>query len=112
MLTLFTGSQVRDRDALVLDLAKTVARVTLGSVTEAASNMSVPELRGYVRALAASEARMQVRQAISASRLAHDAETNLTATVLERSVHLIIRELVTHPVVSIPIPHVALRAAA
>ena len=112
MLTLFTGTQVRDRDALIHDIAKDVARLTLGQLKPTTSNMNVAELRGYLRTRAAGEARTQVRRSIGELRPRHECEADLTATVLERAIHLMIRDLFVQPVVSIPAPHVRLRIAA
>jgi hypothetical protein len=112
MLTLFTGTQVRDRESLIQDIAKDVARITLGRLKPTTSNMNVAELRGYLRTRAASEARTQVRRSIVELRLQPEREAELTAAVLERAVHLMIRDLFVQPVVSIPAPHVRLRIAA
>ena len=112
MLTLFTGTQVRDREALIHDIAKDVARVTLGQLKATTSNMNVAELRGYLRTRAAAEARTQVRCSVVELRLQHEREADLLAAVLERAIHLMIRDLFVQPVVSIPAPHVRLRMAA
>jgi hypothetical protein len=112
MLTLFTGTQVRDREALIHDIAKDVARVTFDQLKPTTSNMSAAELRGYLRTRAVSEARTQVRRSIVELRLPHECEADLLAAVLERAIHLMIRDLFVQPVASIPAPHVRLRNAA
>jgi len=112
MLTLFTGTQVRDREALIHDIAKEVVQVTLGQLKPTTSNMNVAELRGYLRTRAAGEARTQVRRSIMERHLQHELEADLTAAVLERAIHLMIRDLFVQPVASIPAPHVRLRNAA
>jgi hypothetical protein len=112
MLTLFTGTQVRDDELLIQGIAKDVARVTLGQLKPTASHMNVAELRGYLRTRAAAEARTQVRRSIVELHLQQEREAELTAAVLERAIHLVIRDLFVQPVVSIPAPHVRLRIAA
>jgi hypothetical protein len=105
MLTLFTGNQVRDRDALISEIAKDVARLLSGQLNANAAKMNVAELRGYVRARAASAVADHCRQWVR-----DDAE--LTAAVLDQTVHLVIRDLFVRPVVSVPSPHIRLRNAA
>jgi hypothetical protein len=105
MLTLFTGNKVRDRDALIGEIAKNVARQLSGQLTPSAANMNVAELRGYVRARVASSVAECCRQwAID--------DADVTAAVLEQAAHLIIRELLVRPVVRVPQPHIRLRNAA
>ena len=112
MLTLFKGTQVRDRESLIHDIAKNVAQATLLQLKPTTLNMNVAELRGYLRTRAASEARTQVRRSIVELHLKQEREADLTAAVLERAIHLVIRDLLVQPVVSIPTPHVRLRIAA
>jgi len=112
MLTRFNGTQVRDRETLIHDVAKNVARLTLRQLKPTTSNMNVAELRGYLRTRAAGEARTQVRQSIVEFRLQLEREADLATAVLERAVHLMIRDLFVQPVVSIPAAHVRLRIAA
>lgn len=112
MLTLFTGTQVRSRDELVHTIAKEVGRITLGQLHPAASNMNVAELRGYLRSRAASNARSEVHNAVIEHRIPAARENDFAASVLDLAVHLMIRDLTSHPVVALPIPHVRMRAAA
>ncbi|MCI0331602.1 MAG: hypothetical protein L0228_00065 [Planctomycetes bacterium] len=74
--------------------------------------MNVAELRGYVRTRATRIARAHVRRSIAELCLRREREADLTAAVLERAVHLVIRNLTVQPVVSIPSPHVRMRIAA
>jgi hypothetical protein len=112
MLTLFHPAKVQDGDNLVRDLAIEVAQIARTRLTTPVSGMSVAELRGYVRTRAAAVAKTQVRQATAERRLSHDNEHDMIAVVLERAIHLVIRDLLVQPVVSIPAPHVRLRIAA
>jgi hypothetical protein len=111
MFTIFRGSDAYDREALIQHLAKEVARVTRICLTPKAANMNADELRGYLRTRASREAREQVRHLIAEVRLPQEIEAKLTAAVLERAIHLMIRDLATCPVVAIPTPHVQSRAA-
>jgi hypothetical protein len=105
MLTLFTGNEVRDRDALISEIAKDVAQQLSGQLNANVANMNVAELRGYVRARASTLAADRCRQWAGGDR-------ELMAAVLEQATHLIIRDLYVRPVVTVPTPHVRLRNAA
>jgi hypothetical protein len=111
MLTKFRGSGGSERESQIQDIAKKVACATRGNLIPTVANMNVAELRGYLRTRAAREAREQVRHSIAEVRLPKGCEAELTAAVLERAVHLIIRDLFVCPIVSIPAPHIHTRAA-
>lgn len=111
MLTIFHGSEARDRDTLIQDVAQDVARALRMDLSPAVANMCVAELRGYLRSRALCEAQTQVRRSAAEVRLSPEGERELIAAVLERAVHLVIRDLMVCPVVSIPTPHVETRAA-
>jgi hypothetical protein len=114
MLTLFTGSRAADdnRQELVQSIARIVCTETMTQLTSAASAMPADELRGYVRTRFASIAREHVRHAISHRRIAPSLQSELTAAVIDRAVHLAVRSFVTVPIVTIPQPHVHIRKAA
>jgi hypothetical protein len=111
MLTLFRGSEDFDRESLIQEVAKEVAHAARANLKPTAANMNVAELRGYLRTRAAREAREQVHRSMAEVRLPQEFEPEVTAAVLERAVHLIIRDLLVSPIVSIPAPHVQTRAA-
>jgi hypothetical protein len=114
MLTLFTGGRADDdsRQELIQSIARSVCSETMTQLTPSASAMPLDELRGYVRTRAASIAREHVRQAIADRRLAPTLLSELTAAVIDRTVHLAVRSSVTMPIVAIPQPHVRIRKAA
>jgi hypothetical protein len=111
MLTLFRGSDSSDRDAVIQHFAKQVARAVRENLPPTTANMPAAELRGYVRARAAREAREQVRHSPTRVRESQTADPNLVAAIAERAAHLVIREHVTSPIISMPLPHVQTRAA-
>lgn len=76
------------------------------------ATMAAAELRGYIRARALSAVRGYVQQAVAERRLSPRQANDLIATALERTVHLVVRELQAPPIIAIPTPHVPLRAAA
>jgi CRISPR/Cas system-associated protein Csm6 len=110
MLTLFSSAAVRDGDALVQELAKEAARRTILQLSSAAANMNAAELRGYVRTRATAESTALVRSSIAKLGRSED-NAQLTAAVVERAVHLVVREMLVQPVGCLPIPHVQSRAA-
>jgi hypothetical protein len=111
MLSIFRASVALDHDALIQNVVKEVARVTRLSLAPSAANMNVAELRGYLRTRVAREARIQVRHSVAQVRLPQETEAELTAVIVERAIHLVIRDLAVCPIVSIPTPHVQTRAA-
>jgi hypothetical protein len=74
--------------------------------------MSAPELRGYVRARAFAVVRTRVEQTIADGRVSAANPDELLAAVLERTVHIIVRDLQSPPVIAVPSPHLRLRTAA
>jgi hypothetical protein len=111
MFTIFRGSQANDHEALIQDVAKEVARLTCMDLGPTTSTMNAAELRGYLRTRAARQAREQVRRTIAEVRLPQGRESEFTAAVLERAIHLMVRVPLASPIISIPAPHVQSRAA-
>lgn len=112
MLTLFTGDAVRDRDARLQEISRTVTRETIQLLGATAVNMNADELRGYVRSRAAADVRRQVLHAIEQGHLSRQQEKESIAAVLERVVRLVAREAQTQPIAPLPLPHVYTRHAA
>jgi hypothetical protein len=102
----------RHRDTLVHDIAEQVLPVVMRRFPSEPAAMSAAELRGYLRARAWNDVRAAVRRCLDERRGHSTPEAVLLADLLERTVHLAIREHLVPPVVSIPMPHVRLRAAA
>jgi hypothetical protein len=111
MLALFRGFEPRDWDVLVHEAARVVASATCANVSPIVANMSVSELRGYLRSRAARSAREQVHLSTAKVHLHPDQEADLTSAVVEQAVQLMIRDLTASPIAAIPTPHVRSRAA-
>jgi hypothetical protein len=100
------------RDTLVHDIADQVLPVVMRRLVSNTAAMSAAELRGYLRARAWNDVRAAVRRNVAERRGQFAQERELVTDVLERMVYLALREHFVPPVVSIPMPHVQLRAAA
>jgi len=74
--------------------------------------MNAAELRGYVRAFAMGIARTVVQRTVVEHHWPQETENELHAAALERATHLVVREIATPTVVSLPLPHVRARSAA
>jgi hypothetical protein len=99
-------------DALIGDIAAYCARALLQQITAHAALMEVTELRGYVRARALPIIRGCAEQLLADQQTRTDERHEIVATALERTIHLVIRDLQSPPVVAIPAPHLPRRAAA
>lgn len=111
MLTLFKASEVRD-EALIQQIAKEVANAALQQFAPQLADLCPAELRGYLRARLSGEAKSRVRQAIAQSAVVSSNEAEFTTAVLERAIHLTIRDLAAPPVTQTPTVHIATRRAA
>jgi hypothetical protein len=100
-----------DCDATVREIAERCASATLSKLSAAAEWMSVAQLRGYVRAHAWPQVWDEAQSAVAHGRVTKSQSNDLTAKVLEQTVHLVTRAYLTAPVVAIPAPHIARRAA-
>jgi hypothetical protein len=112
MFKLFRGNEIHDRESLVRDVATRAAHAVMLRLNADADLMSVAEFRGYVRARATSVVREQIRQSKAGGASQFALLDALAATILERTVHLVLRGRLAQPVVNIPSPHVRLRIAA
>jgi hypothetical protein len=95
----------------VREVARHAASITLQQLNADTANMSTSELRGYVRARSQRVVRVHFAKPTGGT---HNAapDDKLLADVVEHTVHLVMRELVTQPAISIPAPHVQSRRAA
>jgi hypothetical protein len=100
-----------DFDGLVREIAERCASASLSQLSTAAEQMSVAQLRGYVRAHAWPRVWAEVHGAEEDGRLATSQANDLAARVLEQTVHLVTRAYLSAPVVSVPAPHIGRRAA-
>jgi hypothetical protein len=98
-------------DALVREIVQRTTVVTRSRLHIDADNLGVDELRGYVRARAIGPVRFQAQQLAEARRLSTDEIEQLIGRALDRTVHLVVREM-SRPVVAAPHIYIPLRAAA
>src|SRR3954451_18834110 len=102
----------RDCDAIVHEIAKRSAAATLSQLGMAVEQMSVAELRGYVRAHAWPCVSATVNDLDANDHMSSSQLNELAARALEQTVHLVTRSYLGAPVVAIPMPHIGRRAAA
>jgi hypothetical protein len=100
-----------ERELLAREVAERSAADTLQQIGSSAVNMSPAELRGYVRAYALPYVHNEVAQLVSLE-WPRRAFNELAAVALDQTTHLVVTQLKTHPVSTVPVPHVRLRAAA
>ncbi len=110
--TVFKRATACRRDALVCDIAARCAADVARHLRTSAKQMDAAQLRGYLRARSVSVVWSAVRQAIADGQLPGGQVRELVDSVVERTVHLVIRELQMPPVVAIPAAHLPMRSAA
>jgi len=99
------------RELLAREVAERSVSNTLQQIGASAVNMSPAELRGYVRAYALPFVRYEAAQLVSLE-WPRKAFNELAAVALDQATHLVATQLKSHPVASVPMPHVRLRMAA
>src|SRR2546429_8510770 len=105
MLNFSKRLQDSDRDAIVRQVAERSAAATLSQLGPEAQRMSVPELRGYVRAHAWPYVCAEAEQFGTNGGLAHAQHKELLARALEHTVHLVTQAYTSSPVIAMPMPH-------
>jgi hypothetical protein len=100
-----------DGDAIVREIAERCAAATLSQLSTATAQMSVAQLRGYVRAHAWPQVWAEVQGAVTSGRLNKAQARDLAGRTLEQTVHLVASVCLTAPVVAMPVPHIGRRAA-
>jgi len=108
----FKRARTRPGDALACDIAASCVSELLQRLRSKTTEMSAPEMRGYLRARAFAVVRTRVEQTIADGRLPAADKDELIAAVLERTVHIVVRDLQSPPVIAVPSPHLRLRTAA
>ena len=101
-----------DGDAIVRDIAEKCAAATLSQLSTAAREMSVAQLRGYVRAHAWPQVWGEAQAVAANCRLTTSQANDVASRVLERTVQLVTGAYLAAPVVAMPAPHIGRRAAA
>jgi hypothetical protein len=101
-----------DTDSLVREIAQRSAAITRSRLHFHADQLSADELRGYVRARAIGPVRFLTCQLAGNGDKSLDHLERLTARALERTVHLVVRGMLSQPVVASTPAYLPLRAAA
>jgi hypothetical protein len=99
-------------ESLVREIAQRSAAITRSRLHLDADQLSADELRGYVRARAIGPVRFLTRQLAGDGGTSIDHLERLTARALERTIHLVVRGMLSQPVVAATPAYVPLRAAA
>jgi hypothetical protein len=112
MFAIFRAEPIRNCDAVAHGISERCLKELRQQIGPSAAVMGAAELQGYLRAKAYPILQARIA-AISASdhRSTADAQ-QLTAKVLERIVHLALKDFETPPVVLVAAPHVRLRQVA
>jgi hypothetical protein len=100
-----------DGDAIVREMAERCSSAILSQLSTAAEQMSVTQLRGYVRAHAWPQVWAEAQRAKASGRVARSNANGLASKVLEQTVHLVTRVYLSAPIVVMPAPHIGRRAA-
>jgi hypothetical protein len=98
-------------EVVVREIALRGAAVTRSRLHLDAGQLSADELRGYVRARAIGPVRQLMHELVLAHGLSADQASQLIGRALERTVHVVVREM-SRPIVSAPPVYLPLRAAA
>jgi hypothetical protein len=101
-----------DSDAIVREIAERCAARTFSELTGIAEQMSVAQLRGYVRAHAWPQVLAEAKGIEASGALTRSQANALPAGALEQTVQLVISAYQTPPTIAMPAPHIARRAAA
>ena len=112
MLRLYKGDSRSQHDSVVREIAERSAAAKMLQLGLNAADMSVAELRGYVRAHAWSAISTEVRRFAPKQQLAKMEIDDLTSRALEQTVHFVTSAYVAAPVISMPTPHIGVRVAA
>jgi hypothetical protein len=98
-------------DDLVREVAQRSAGVTRSRLHLDADQLSADELRGYVRARAIGPVRQLIHELVATHGMSVDQENQLVGRALERTVHVVVRDM-SRPIVTAPPVYLPLRSAA
>jgi hypothetical protein len=98
-------------DGLIRELAERSVAPTRRRLRTECDRLDAAELRGYVRARGASLVRSQVQRLVVDGHLPSACADDVAERVVERTVHLVLRDIKKLPVVSVPLPLTLQRAA-
>ncbi len=100
-----------DCDAIAREIAERCASATLSQLSPAATQMSLAQLRGYVRAHAWPQVWAEAQFAAAKAPLSTVKATDLAGIALEQTVHLVTRVYLSAPTIAMPAPHIGRWAA-
>jgi hypothetical protein len=100
-----------DTDAYSRQIAEHCAAATLTQLSTAAEQMSVAQLRGYVRAHACEQVWAETQDAQAGGRLTKSEANEVATRALEHTVRLVMQARSSAPVIAMPAPHIGRRAA-
>ena len=98
-------------ESLAREVAEPAVAAVLRQLDSSVANMPPAELRGYLRAHALPHIQLEIAK-LAAPDLQRIRKSELTATALELATHALLQQLKSNLTVSVPTPHVRLRAAA
>jgi hypothetical protein len=100
-----------ESDALAREIAERCAKAILAQLSGGAQLMNAAELRGYVRAGAWSQVWSNVQDAAATGRVRKSGVNDVAIRAFEQTVHIVIAANSAAPVIAMPLPHIARRAA-
>lgn len=100
-----------DGDAYSRQIAERCALATLNQLGTAVEQMSIAQLRGYVRAHAWEQVWAETQDAQASGRLTKPQANDVAARALDHTVHLVMQACSSAPVIAMPAPHIGRRAA-
>jgi hypothetical protein len=100
-----------DSDAYSRQIAERCASAMLSQLSTAAEQMSVSQLRGYVRAHAWKPVWAETKDAEAGGRLTKSQANEVAARALELTVLIVTQACLSTPIIAMPAPHIGRRAA-
>lgn len=98
-------------ESLAREIAERAVAAVLRQLDSSVANMPAAELRGYLRAHTLPHIQLEVGQ-FCAKDWPLSRANELTTTALELATHTLLQQLKSNLTVSVPTPHIRLRAAA
>ncbi|MEX0612227.1 MAG: hypothetical protein WD738_13540 [Pirellulales bacterium] len=108
----FEHAKTCRRDALAHDIATRSMATVMRRLHADTATMTSAELRGYIRARALNAVQTEARKLIAARQVQLPHADELIAAALEQTVHIVVQNLLSPPVIAMPAPHLSIRSAA
>jgi hypothetical protein len=102
---------VGEGDALVRELSERCTAATITQLGDAARQMNIAQLRGYVRVHAWSLVWIEVQDAAQNRQVRLTQTHEIASRTLEQVVHNVTTAYTAAPTVAMPAPHIGRRAA-